>query len=259
MGSPDKLLQADRNQKPQHRVRLTKAFYMGVYEVTRGEFSKFVEDTNYITDAEKDGKGKGAEGSNSPFGALHMLRPEYNWRNPGLNGHKQTDDEPVVDVSWNDANAFCAWLSQKEKKTYRLPTEAEWEYACRAGTTSVFHFGDTLDGTEAACNGEMSYGLGGKQGTRAKSTVPVGSYTPNAFGLHDMHGNVTEWCSDFYQEDFFAKSPPVDPKGPAKGHDRVMRGGSWTSQGFRCIAASRGSAKPEDRSYARGFRVVLNP
>ena len=133
------LLKADffKDEHPQHRVRITKPFYLGTYHVTRGQFRQFVADTGYKTDAEK-GEKPGAWGwdpDKKEFG----FNEKYSWRNAGF---EQTDEHPVVNVSWNDAVAFCKWLSRKEGKTYRLPTEAEWEYACRAGTTTRYYSGD---------------------------------------------------------------------------------------------------------------------
>lgn len=130
-------------------MRITKPFYLGAYEVTVGEFRKFVEDSGYKTDAEKDGIDSWA--FNTKTGKLEPegRKPEYTWRNPGW---EQTDDHPVVNVTWNDAVAFCEWLSRKEGATYRLPTEAEWEYACRAGTTTRFWSGDDPETLAAAGN-----------------------------------------------------------------------------------------------------------
>ena len=133
------LLKADffKDEHPQHRVRITKPFYLGTYHVTRGQFRQFVADTGYKTDAEK-GEKPGAFGWD-PDKKKFDFNEKYSWRNAGF---EQTDEHPVVNVSWNDAVAFCKWLSRKEGKTYRLPTEAEWEYACRAGTTTRYYSGD---------------------------------------------------------------------------------------------------------------------
>ena len=133
------LVQADwfKDEHPQHRVRITKPFYLGTYHVTRGQFRQFVADTAYKTDAEK-GERPGAYGWN-PDKKEFGFNEKYSWRNAGF---EQSDEHPVVNVSWNDAVAFCKWLSKKEGKTYRLPTEAEWEYACRAGTTTRYYSGD---------------------------------------------------------------------------------------------------------------------
>ena len=126
-----------KDEYPRHRVRITKPFYLGKYEVTVGDFRRFVDDSGYKTQAETDGEG--GWGYNPQTGQCEGRKPQFNWRNPGF---PQTDNHPVLNVTWNDAVAFCQWLSRKEGKTYRLPTEAEWEYACRAETTTRYHNGD---------------------------------------------------------------------------------------------------------------------
>ena len=158
----------------------------------------FVRETNYKTEAERD-----------------------NWRNAGF---PQTDEHPVVNVSWNDAVAFCDWLSQKERRTYRLATEAEWEYACRAGTTTLFSSGDDPKSLVEVAN------LGGMDDGH-RFTAPVGSLRANAFGLHDMHGNVWEMCADWFAADYYARSPETDPTGPSNGSQRVERGQTWDGGG----------------------------
>src|SRR5262249_19167843 len=155
-----------------------------------------VRATGYKTDAEKDGGG----GLGLNAARNWQQKPEYTWRNPGW---EQTDRHPVVNVSWNDAVAFCDWLSAKEGKQYRLPTEAEWEYSCRAGTTTRFHSGDD----EASLKKVANYWDSGPGTTRA-----VGELQANAFGLHDMHGNVWEWCQDWYDKDYYKASPRQDPQ-----------------------------------------------
>ena len=138
-----------KDEHPQHRVRITQPFYLGVHEVTVGQFRKFVEETGYKTDAEKGTGGiKGAVGVDAKTGEFGSSE-EYSWRNAGF---EQTDEHPVVNVSWNDAVAFCDWLSRKEGKTYRLPKEAEWEYACRAGTTTRYYYGDDPEGLASVGN-----------------------------------------------------------------------------------------------------------
>jgi formylglycine-generating enzyme required for sulfatase activity len=136
MGSPESDPQVTNDEKPQHRVRITQPFYLGIHPVTRGQFRRFAEATRYQTEAEKDGKG--GYGWDTAAGKW-VQDPKFSWRSPGFD---QTDDHPVVTVSWNDAMAFSDWLGRQEGQKYRLPTEAEWEYACRAGTTTRFSFGD---------------------------------------------------------------------------------------------------------------------
>ena len=251
MGSPESEKERGSGEK-QHRVKITKPFYLGVYDVTRGQFAKFVADANYKTEAEQDGKWEYGGDANGD-GAQ---KPEYTWRNSSMYGNQQTDDHPVVCVSWNDAQAFCQWLSIKEGKAYRLPTEAEWEYACRAGTTTPFYFGDKLNGDNANCNGDFPYGTTTK-GAYLKCTTPVGSYKPNAFGLYDMHGNVWQWCSDWWGKDFYSASKVDDPQGPDAGTFRVLRGGGWYFvPATFCRSASRFPYGPTCRGSETGFRVV---
>src|SRR5581483_3890845 len=157
------------------------------------------------------------------------------WRTPGF---PQDDDHPVVCVSWNDAAAFCAWLTRAAGRVYRLPTEAEWEYACRAGTTTPFHFGESLGPAEANIDGAQPYG-GAPPGPSRGGTTRVGSYPANGFGLHDMHGNVYEWCGDWYDPGYYAVSDGRDPRGPASGSERCVRGGAWNTAAVRCRSGCR--------------------
>jgi formylglycine-generating enzyme required for sulfatase activity len=154
----------------------------------------------------------------------------------------------VVFVTWNDARAFCDWLSKKEGKQYRLPTEAEWEYACRAGSPSRFHFGnDEAELGQYAWYSENSKG----------QTHPVGQKKANAFGLHDMHGNVWQWCADWYDSAYYQNSPKEDPQGPnTAGASRVIRGGSWDDSPRLCRSAYRPCDAPSSRLSDLGFRVV---
>ena len=228
------------SEGPRHRVRITKPFYLGAHEVTVGQFRKFVEESSYRTDAEEDGKG--GSGLNSATGKWEQ-KPEYTWRNPWFT---QTDDQPVVNVSWNDAVAFCEWLSRKEK-TYRLPTEAQWEYACRAGSSTRHRFGGD-DGSL----GEYTWYYVNSDG----KTHAVGEKKPNAWGLYDMHGNVREWCADWHAADYYAGSPSIDPTGPTSGLFRVDRGGSWNYVLMGCRSAVRRGCLPDFRSRNLGFRVA---
>ena len=186
-------------EHPQHRVRITKPFYLDTYHVTRGQFRQFVEVSGYKTDAEK-GDNPGAFGWDREKKELGFNK-EYSWRNLGF---QQTDEHPVVCISWNDAVAFCKWLSRKEGKTYQLPTEAQWEYACRAETKTRYYCGDdpetlakvgnVADAALKAKFPEWPYTLKSSDGYAF--TAPVGQFRANAFGLYDMHGNAWEWCLD---------------------------------------------------------------
>ncbi len=262
------LLKADdfKNEHPQHRVRITKPFYLGTSHVTRGQFRQFVTDTGYKTDAEKKDQ-KGAFGWN-PDKKHFEFDEKYSWRNVG----EQSDEHPVVNVSWNDAVAFCKWLSRRAGKTYRLPTEAEWEYACRAGTTTRYYSGDdqktlakvgnvaevgTVDDPSAGSKLPNPIYPTPKASHGYVFTAPVGSFKPNAFGLYDMHGNAMQWCSDWYGEDYYAKSPVDNPTGPDSGVVRVLRGGSWNNPPdiMRSASRSRGVLVGWDIIFA-GFRVA---
>jgi formylglycine-generating enzyme required for sulfatase activity len=253
-----------KQEHPQHRVRITKPFYLGAYDVTRGQFRQFVADTRYKTDAEKgkeEGKTPGPDGWN-PEKETWENNEKYSWRNVGF---EQTDEHPVGNVSWNDAVAFCKWLSRKEGKTYRLPTEAEWEYACRAGTTTRYYSGDDPETlakvgnvADAAARAKFHWEGGIKASDGYAFSAPVGSFSPNAFGLYDMHGNVFQWCSDWYSEDYYAKSPVDDPTGPDSGDLRVRRGGNWWFRPIWARSAARSYLWPDYGATLlyTGFRVA---
>jgi serine/threonine-protein kinase len=216
-------------EQPRHHVTISRRFYLGATEVTRGQFRAFVTATGYRTDAEKDGRGFGN------FNPTRTQAREYtDWRLVGE--HRVTDDHPVAGVSWNDATAFCEWLSRKEKVRYRLPTEAEWEYACRAGTTTRFWTGDEPATLLRGANvPDITYREGfqrlayewvdGRDGY--SGLAPVGSFAANPWGLYDMHGNVWEWCADGYDASFYQAKAVTDPIGPADRPERAMRGGCF--------------------------------
>jgi formylglycine-generating enzyme required for sulfatase activity len=186
----------------------------------------------------------------------------------------QTDAHPVVNVTWNDAKAFCAWLGKKERRIYRLPTEAEWEYSCRAGTTDLFHgrlreVGNIADLSLKArwnysnlLDGEFRQILGGWLDQVSFDdgypfTAPVGRFQANAWGLHDMHGNVWEWCEDWYGEDYYTRSPKRDPEGRGAGSFHAHRGGSFDFPPRFCRSAFRNRYPPAPCFCSLGFRVVL--
>ncbi len=263
MGSPDTDTDAKAQEKPQHRVRITRPFYLGATEVTVGQFRRVVERAGYRTEAETDGKG--GLGWDVATGTFHN-GPQYTWRNPGF---AQTDEHPVVMVSWNDALAYCKLLSEMEGLKlydgYRLPTEAEWEYACRAGTTSRYQFGDdpemlplvgnVPDGSiKAEYPDFKNPTIAARDGF--SNTAPVGQFRPNAFNLYDMHGNVWEWCQDGYDKNYYGQSPGADPAGPLGASARVLRGGAWVSNPLNARSAMRSGTTPGFRNYDLGFRVV---
>jgi formylglycine-generating enzyme required for sulfatase activity len=228
------------SEGPQHEVEITQPFYMGQTEVTVGQFRQFVTATGYKTQAEREG-GARRHFQNGEW----SLNADTNWLNPGFT---QTDDHPVVCVSWNDAVAFCNWLSKKEGKNYRLPTEAEWEYGCRAGSTGRWFFGDNEgDLVHYARIGSNSRG----------HPSPAAGLRENAWGLHDLHGSVWQWCQDHYDANYYETSPPKDPSGRAAGSGRVVRGGSWYDKSWANRSACRLAFDPGDRSTHTGFRVVL--
>jgi formylglycine-generating enzyme required for sulfatase activity len=248
-----------KDEHPQHRVRITRTFYLGTYPVTLGEFLKFYHDANYKCEAERDGKG-GWGYSGSEKTPIQRRREFLPWNT----GFRQEMDHPVVNVSWNDAVAFCQWLSNKERKTYSLPTEAQWEYACRARTTTRYYSGD--DAETLAEVGNVADSTAKKKfptwtAIRANDgyvfSSPVGKFRPNAFGLYDLHGNVYQWCADWYDSDYYANSPTDDPTGPSSGSRRVSRGGCWSSDPKFCRSANRRSGTPPARYHDLGFRVSL--
>jgi sulfatase modifying factor 1 len=255
----DEFVDNAAGRKEKHRVRITQPFYMAIHEVTRGQFRRFVDVAGYQTEAEKDGNG--GYGWNEQTKSFEK-NPRYTWRNAGFD---QTDDHPVVNVSWNDALAFIAWLSRKEGKTYRLPTEAEWEYACRAGTTTRFSFGDdpvalaavgnVADRTAKEKYPDWTWAITARDGY--VYTAPVGRFRPNAWGLFDMHGNVWEWCSDADAADYYKQSPVDDPRGVDGSARRVDRGGGWSDEPRVVRSASRSGVAPGNRNADLGFRLAL--
>jgi len=259
MGSPEG--EEGRNaDEQQHRVRITKPFYLGVHEVTLGQFMKFYHQANYKTEAERDGKGGFGH---TDDGKEWKISPEFVAWNTGF---PQTMDHPAVNVSWNDAVAFCQWLSRKEGKTYRLPTEAEWEYACRAGTTTRYYVGDDTEAlvrvgnvADATAKAKFSDWKTVSSNDGYVFTAPVGRFQPNAFGLYDLHGNVWEWCSDWYGSGYYEESPADDPTGPRSGEFRVMRGGSGWFDPRTTGSAIRYHGAPAYRGYHIGFRVARTP
>ena len=240
-----------------HQVRLSD-FYMNKYSVTVGEFRRFVEASGYRTDAEKagfsvivsDGVIKKGDGINWRHGVSGSVRPQ------------SEENHPVVHVSWNDAIAYCKWLSKETGKKFRLPTEAEREYACRAGNTTPFNTGENLTTNQANYDGNHPYNNNPK-GVYRQNTVAVNSFAPNAWGLSNMHGNVFEWCSDWYGGTYYdeckAKGVVENPSGPKTGSFRVYRGGCWCLSAEYCRSAFRSRGIPGSRSSSFGFRLVFVP
>ena len=239
MGSPRNEEERDSAEIP-HEVVISKSFYMGVYEVTQREFSK-------------------------------ITLPGENRRPPRVTFNSSRGggpDHPMENLLWKDAMDFCKALSKQPAerqagRTYRFPTEAEWEYACRAGSQTAFHFGNSLSSKQANFNGNYPFGSTSK-GPYLRKTAKVGSYEPNAFGLYDMHGNVAEYCADWYDKEYYRDSPLDDPLGPPVGvlptgygnHYMIVRGGCWLDDARACRSAYRFRAMPRNTYRLIGFRVV---
>ncbi len=237
MGTPKTEEMVPEQERPVHEVEITRPFWLGVYEVTQDQYQKVME-------ANPSNFAETGAGKDKVMGLI-------------------TRDFPVEMVSWNEAVEFCRRLSEmpEEKKAgrvYRLPTEAEWEYACRAGSSTAFAFGDSLSSEQANFDGNVPYG-GAQRGKSLGRTCAVGSYKPNRWGLHDMHGNVWEWCADFFDPGYYAKSPPQDPPGPTESQWHTIRGGSWSGIGRVARSGSRLRDEPDHRLPTIGFRVALTP
>ncbi len=260
MGSPDDEPKRGQDEQ-QHRVRITKPFLLGLHEVTVKQYREFIKTSNYKTDGERDGMGGWGFDAKTPD-SPYRRRPEFNWSN---NGFADIDEHPVFNVSWNDSVAFCEWLSKTEGKVYRLPTEAEWEYACRAGMKTRYSNGDDPEGLVKVGNvlDAAAVKLFDNLKTNAVKandgfaiTAPVGKFQANMFGLYDMHGNVAEWCQDWYGVDYYGESPTDDPKGPKTGTGRVFRGGAWRDAPSLVRSAARDLSEPTYRGGRVGFRVL---
>jgi formylglycine-generating enzyme required for sulfatase activity len=248
MGSPETEEGHQKNEK-QHEVAITKDFYLGMYLVTQKEFQRVMKYNPSCFSL--DGTGRP--------GVNYILAPGEG--KAMVVGSSET--YPVESVSWHETKEFCEKLSaldaeQKAGRKYRLPTEAEWEYACRGGATSPFHFGNTISAKDANfLSSEYPYG-GAAKSPSLQRTTKVGSYPANAFRLHDMHGNVWEWCEDWYDENYSTDpAARTDPQGPATGTFRVLRGGSYGDIGGYCRAAYRYCNDPSIHYFTVGFRVVL--
>jgi formylglycine-generating enzyme required for sulfatase activity len=226
MGSPAGEADRSPDEGPQHEVTISRPFYLGVYPVTQEQYEQ-------------------------------VMGTNPSWFSPRGGGSdkvrtQNTRTSPVESVSWEDAAAFCRKLSElpEEKRrglVYRLPTEAEWEYACRGGASSSipFYFGHSLSATQANFNNHLG------------RTTGVGSFPTNGFGLHEMHGNIWEWCQDWFDANYYANSPNEDPQGPQSGEGRVLRGGSWSGDAWLCRSALRYRGAPGFRYFNIGFRVAL--
>lgn len=259
MGSPRDEA-SRRPDEARHTVRITKVYLVGVYEVTQEQYAK-------------------------------VLKREPSWFAPNGGGKDKVrgldaSKFPVEQVTWFDAVAFCNALSKldgfdpyyeltDEKREggaitgakakalggrgYRLPTEAEWELACRGGTDDAYSMGRAPPTRGANWRVTIYGGYGGNEDIFLGRTAPVGTYKPNRYGLHDTHGNVAEWCGDWYGADYYDKSPRDDPRGPDAGDHRVVRGGAWALQNTSCRSAARGFQPPGEAKNTTGFRVARSP
>ena len=245
MGSPPDEPERFDWEGPQHRVTIGYRFAIGRYAVTVSEYRRFVEATD------RDHSG----GIHVWSGGEWKMDASKSWRDPGF---KQTDRHPVVGVSWQDAMAFCDWFGKETGKLYRLPSEAEWEYACRAGTTTPFSFGKTITSDQANYDANYTY-AGSAKGVYRKRTVEVGSLPANPWGLHEVHGNVWEWLEDVWHDSY--SGAPVDGTAWTDGEginsdlSRVVRGGSWNDDPWFCRSAVRDRSGPDIRSYVSGFAL----
>lgn len=211
MGSPMEEKGRDANE-PQHKVTLSKGFYMGIHLVTQEQWQAIM--------------------GNNPSNRKGVEK-----------------NLPVEMVSWHDCQEFVKKLREKDKKAYRLPTESEWESCCRAGTTTPFHFGQTISTFQANIT------EGKEQNVLRVTTTPVDRFAANAWGLHDMHGNLVQWTADWFGD--YPQKDVVDPQGPNKGDQRVLRGGSWGTYPQACRSAKRHRVEPGTRNYAIGLRVCF--
>ncbi|MDM8516689.1 SUMF1/EgtB/PvdO family nonheme iron enzyme [Desulfobacterales bacterium HSG16] len=213
------------DEKPVHKVCLD-GFWIGKYEVTRGQWKEFVSDNGYGGDFKNE------------YGCSGMGNPKFS----------QADNHPVACVSWKEVSAFANWLSDKTGNNFRLPTEAEWEYAARSGgKKQKYAGGNNIDS------------LGWYDSNSGSKTHPVGQKKKNGLGIYDMSGNVWEWCQDWYDSGYYKNSPQSNPGGPASGRGRVDRGGGWSGYAAYCRSAYRSLSSPGYRYYSLGFRLALSP
>jgi formylglycine-generating enzyme required for sulfatase activity len=219
MGSSGSEKGHDKNESPQHLVKLTKGFYMGATEVSQAQWLKVMRS-----------------------------RP---WS--GKDNVREGESYPATYVSWNDAVEFCKKLSQTEGRKYRLPTEAEWEYACRADTKTAYSFGDSDSSL-----GDYAWFNNNANAADEKYAHAVAQKKPNPWGLYGLHGNVWEWCGDWYDENTYPPRQVIDPNGPSSGKYRILRGGSWLTYPEHCRSAHRSRYSPVKRINLIGFRIVLD-
>jgi len=224
------------SREEEHPILTTASFYLGAHPVTVRDFARFVQATSYVTESQLD------EGAwiQPERGKDWVARKDVTWQNPGF---EQTDQHPVTCVSWNDATRFVQWLSELEGLLYQLPSDAQWEFACRAGTRTAYYWGDEF-------RPDCAW-MGGNSGWR---THPVGTRLPNTGGLHDMCGNVWEWCRDWLGSAAWSG----DPEGPPTGEKKLLRGASWWNKPANGRSDNHWADVPSSTTYLFGFRVLLS-
>jgi formylglycine-generating enzyme required for sulfatase activity len=244
MGSPESEPERSKDESPLHRVMIERPFAVARHVVTRGQFAAFVSNTSHTTDG----------GAHVWTGNEWKYDPDGSWRSPGF---PQDDNHPVVCVNWNDARAYAAWLSKATGQIYRLPSEAEWEYVARAGTTTPFWWGSSITPACANYDGNFVYKGGGDKGEYRRATVPVGHFEVNPWGLYNVHGNVWEWCEDTWHASY--EGAPADGSAWLRGGNasrRVVRGGGWHFNPNNLRSAYRDRSATVDRDGYLGFRVA---
>jgi len=259
MGSPDSDKDAQDRERPQHTVKFTKPLWVAKYPVTKGQFAAFTKAAKYETEAEGDGKG-----GYGYDGTKFEQSKDYSWKNTGWT---QTDNHPVVNVTWNDAEAYCKWAAKESKTGIRLLNESEYEYANRGGSKTVYITGDDIASLEGYANvsdksakAKFNYFTAAPFDDGYVFSSPVGKFKLNGFGLCDMTGNVWSWCGDWFDAKLYERGSVTDPKAHAGSEQkyRVLRGGSWNDDPRSCRAANRsGIIAPDDRYYGGGFRVCV--
>ena len=265
MGCTSEQSNCKDDEKPTHEVFLND-FYIGKYLITVKQFQQFIDETDYLTDADKYGgsylwSGSGwikKSGINWKYDAAGEIRPESEY------------DHPVIHVSWNDVKAFCKWKNKKSGQHYRLPTEAEWEYAARGGastspaTATKYAGSNDIDVVAWYWRNSGEHKLSGywsweKIEQNKCKTHPVGEKLPNKLEIYDMSGNVWEWCNDKFSDYYRLEKPINNPKGTSPNTNRVIRGGGWNSSEKDCRVSRRGNNEPDFRCSGIGFRLVRVP
>jgi sulfatase modifying factor 1 len=248
-GLNDFLMKLILSEQPRRLVNV-HAFYIDIHLVTNRKFGEFIRQTGYVTDAEKHGNGFTFNEKRRQFRDTKGA----SWKKPHGPGTRcEGDDYPVVQVSWNDATAYCKWAGK------RLPTEAEWEYAAKGGNDWRYPWGNEMPGNNQANFADASSGLPWADNDingSYRRLSPVGSFPANEFGLYDMAGNAFEWVADRYGANYYKKGAGNNPKGPSHGQDRVLRGGSWGNGALALRTSARYKDPQSRRSSSAGFRCA---